>query len=92
MRAIRILHDYEIAEKKLVVKAGDKAKDQLVEYVKQKNPSATGPDDIVTDEIKREDEEIKAAISAVLREHELELSRDVDNGKGDEHNHAGYLC
>lgn len=32
LRAIRLLHDYEIAEKKLVVKADAKTKEVLEEY------------------------------------------------------------
>jgi len=82
MRAIRILHDYDIADKSLVVKASEKAKEELTEYVKKKNPTATEPNELIDDNTKREDNEIKSSISMVLREHELELSRDLDSNKG----------
>lgn len=78
MRAIRILHDFEIADKKLVVKADAKAKEKLDEYVKQKKCGG------VTDGAKeKEDEELKNQITSLLREHEIELNRDPDPAKSE---------
>ncbi|KAI1295331.1 RNA-binding protein 25 [Halotydeus destructor] len=81
MRAIRILHELQIGDKKLMVKAGDKAKEQLLDYVKQKIPGATGPEAVVNDETKKEDQDIRKSISLVLREHELELNKDSMGNK-----------
>lgn len=81
LRAIRILNELDIAEKKLVVKAGAEAKEKLDEYIKKKNPNAK-PEDPVDDTTKREDKELRTQISAILREHELELTRDPNPNRG----------
>lgn len=82
MRAIRILNELDIAEKKLVVKAGAEAKEKLDEYVKKKNPNAKADDTVVDEATKREDKELRAQISVILREHELELTRDPNPNRG----------
>lgn len=81
MRAIRILHEYEIADKKLVVKADDKTKEKLNEYVRGKNPQAS-IDDPIDDGTKKTDDEVRTQIIALLKEHEIELNRDPDPNKG----------
>lgn len=79
MRAIRVLHDFEIADKKLVVKADAKAKEKLDDYVKLKNSGRS--DDAIDEATKKEDDEIKNQIISLLREHEIELNRDPDPNK-----------
>ena len=61
MRAIRILHEFEIAEKKLVVKTDAKEKERLDNYLKSKKSGASS-DDPIDDQTKKEDEEIKSQI------------------------------
>lgn len=84
IRAIRLLHDFEVAEKRLVVKADAKAREKLDEYIKGKNP---GADPLSTDlsqvdaETKREDSELLNYLRLILKEHEVELSRDPDSSK-----------
>lgn len=82
MKAIRILHDFEIADKKLVVKADAKAKEKLDDYVKLKNPGARS-DDPIDEKTKKDDEEIRNQIINLLREHEIELNRDPDPNKSE---------
>ena len=82
MRAIRVLHDFEIADKKLVVKADAKAKEKLDDYVKLKNGSSSS-EESADEATKKEDEEIKNQIISLLREHEIELNRDPDSSKGE---------
>ena len=79
MRAIRVLHDFEIADKKLVVKADAKAKEKLDDYVRLKSSGRS--DDAIDESTKKEDEEIKSQIINLLREHEIELNRDPDPNK-----------
>lgn len=79
MRAMRILDEFEIGEKKLVVKTDAKEKERLEEYLKSKKSGAS-TDDPIDEETKKEDEEMKSQIIALLREHEIELKRDPDAG------------
>lgn len=80
MRAIRILHEFEIADKKLVVKTDAKEKERLDNYLKSKKTGASS-DDPIDEQTKKEDEEITSQIIALLREHEIELNRDPDPSK-----------
>ena len=81
MTAIRILNDLEIGDKKLVVKADGKAKSEIQEYLKQKNPNASTDDDNIDDETKKQDEKLKLEIAELLKEHEGELSREKEDSK-----------
>lgn len=85
MRAIRILHEFEIADKKLVVKTDAKEKERLDNYLKSKKIGASS-DDPIDEQTKKEDEEIKIQIIALLREHEIELNRDPDPNKASRKN------
>lgn len=84
MRAIRILHEWEIGDKKLVVKVDAKTKEKLDEYkANKRGPAEAGdgarkaPDDI--DEATwRQDRETREAILHLLRSHSAELSRGPD--------------
>lgn len=80
MRAIRILHEFDIADKKLVVKTDAKEKERLDNYLKSKKIGASS-DDPIDEQTKKEDEEIKSQIISLLREHEIELNRDPDPTK-----------
>lgn len=74
MRAIRLLNDYEIADKKLVVKVDSKAQEKLDEYNKAKGVKS----DELNEQTKHEDQIILSQIQGVLKEHEIELSREPD--------------
>lgn len=80
MRAIRLLHEFNISDKKLIVKADAKTQEKLDEY--NKNVKSGDKNDM--DE---EDKIIKGQLSYVLREHEIELSKEPDNkDKKNRHN------
>jgi len=80
LRAIRILHDFEMGDKKLVVKADAKAQEKLNEYVKGKNPEASADDD-VDEDTKKEDDRIRDEISALLKENDSDLDKDAEQKK-----------
>ncbi|XP_067943525.1 RNA-binding protein 25-like [Watersipora subatra] len=69
LRCMRLLNDWPIADKKLVVKVDDKTKDMLEEY--EKNHATE------EDEVKREDRLALAALDAVMREFAAELRRNA---------------
>ena len=81
MRAIRLLHDFEIVDKKLLVKVDAKTKEKLDEYCKTKYPTAV--EGKLDDAAKQEDEHIKVHLAGILKEHEIELSRDPDPNRGE---------
>lgn len=74
MRAIRLLHEFTISDKKLIVKADAKTQEKLDEY--NKNIKSGDGDKNDLDE---EDKIIKGQLLYVLREHEIELSKEPDN-------------
>ncbi|RWS08610.1 RNA-binding protein 25-like protein [Dinothrombium tinctorium] len=80
MRAIRLLHEFEIADKKLVVKVDAKTKEKLDEYVRTRDTDSNSVDnsELVDEETKKEDELIATQLTGILREHEIELSRSPD--------------
>jgi RNA-binding protein 25 len=82
MRAMRILHDFELADKKLVVKADAKTQEKLDDYVRLK-PTGIRTDDKQNPVTKKEDEEIRNQIVALLSEHEIELNQDPDPNKSE---------
>lgn len=92
LRAMRILHEWEIADKKLVVKVDAKTKAQLDEYKANKRktrqevdnaggktPTESERDDYdeIDEETKKEDSIIRTGIQVLLKEHEYELTRPV---------------
>lgn len=84
IRAIRLLHDFEVADKRLVVKADAKAREKLDEYIKGKHPNAdvsSTDSSHVDQETQIEDNELLTQLRLILREHEVELSRDPDSSK-----------
>ncbi len=87
-RAIRILHDWEIVDKKLVVKVDAKAKTVLEEFKKQKRKALLGEakdkeadqdNDVEESEyvdtgMKKEDELTKERIRSIIREHSKDMN------------------
>ena len=90
LRAIRILHDWEVGDKKLVVKVDAKTKDVLDEYRKKRIRAITGksppPDSDEKDgndkqdaifmdaDVKHEDRMTKDRIKAILHDHDQEMA------------------
>jgi len=83
MRAIRLLHEFEIADKKLVVKVDAKTKEKLDDYLKE-NPNASNSTDSdnIDENTSKEDSELVVQLQNILKEHEIELSRDPDPNRG----------
>ncbi|RXM97018.1 RNA-binding protein 25, partial [Acipenser ruthenus] len=83
LRSLRLLHELQIGDKKLLVKVDAKTKAQLDEW-KAKKRSANGstkPDSSVDeveeeldDETKRRDQLVKGAIEGLIREYSSELN------------------
>lgn len=87
LRAIRILHDWEIADKRLVVKVDAKTKDVLEDYKKKKRKQFLGEEkeakadkDNVKDSeyvdpgMKKEDEITKDRIKNIIKEHSKDMN------------------
>ncbi|XP_010118298.1 PREDICTED: RNA-binding protein 25-like, partial [Chlamydotis macqueenii] len=82
LRALRLLHDLQIGEKKLLVKVDAKTKAQLDEWKAKKKasngnarPETTNDDEEALDEeTKRRDQIIKGAIEVLIREYSSELN------------------
>lgn len=82
LRAIRVLHDWDIGDKALVVKVDPKTKDVLDDYKKQKIKKMTGKspgkddkhDDIFCDAAMRhEDDVIRDRVTAIIMEHNKDM-------------------
>ena len=74
MRAVRLLNDFEIADKKLVVKVDPKTQEKLDEYLRSKGIIGKELDE----QTKEEDSIILSQLQTVLKEHEIELSKEPD--------------
>lgn len=74
MRAVRLLLDFEVADKKLVVKVDSKTQEKLDEYLRSKGVLGKELDD----QTKEEDSIIRQQLITVLKEHEIELSKEPD--------------
>uniref|UniRef100_A0A5S6KY67 RNA-binding protein 25 n=1 Tax=Xenopus tropicalis TaxID=8364 RepID=A0A5S6KY67_XENTR len=90
LRALRLLHDLQIGEKKLLVKVDAKTKAQLDEWKASKRASngsakpesAADDEDDVDEDTKRRDGIIKGAIEVLIKEYSSELnapSQDSDS-------------
>ncbi|XP_018583204.1 RNA-binding protein 25 isoform X1 [Scleropages formosus] len=92
LRALRLLHELQIGDKKLLVKVDAKTKAQLDEW-KAKKKSANGTakvedgdkgeeeEEVLDEEMKRRDQIVKGAIEGLIREYSSELnapSQDAD--------------
>uniref|UniRef100_A0A8R1Y596 PWI domain-containing protein n=1 Tax=Onchocerca volvulus TaxID=6282 RepID=A0A8R1Y596_ONCVO len=80
MRALRILHDYPLAEKKLVVKIDDKTRTMVKEYVARKRVEKNLPPEILaSDEMPADednvvdDEEIRQKIQTLIEKDAPDL-------------------
>lgn len=82
LRALRLLHDLQIGEKKLLVKVDAKTKAQLDEWKASRRASNGTPrpestaeeDDDLDEETKRRDGIIKGAIELLIKEYSSELN------------------
>ncbi|KAI2805704.1 putative RNA-binding protein 25 [Blomia tropicalis] len=86
LRAIRLLHDFEISDKKLIVRVDAKTQEKLDEYF-QKNKSnnsnnssedkadSDNAEPKIDEATKEEDKIVRNQISIVLKEHETELEK-----------------
>lgn len=82
LRALRLLHDLQIGEKKLLVKVDAKTKAQLDEWKASRRASngnalpetAADEDDDLDEETKRRDGIIKSAIEVLIKEYSSELN------------------
>ncbi|KAI7690066.1 hypothetical protein SSS_02258 [Sarcoptes scabiei] len=70
MRAIRLLNDFQISDKKLIIRLGNKNQSNDKDLDKDKNNE--------TEEMLAEDQIIKNQLITVLKEHEIELSKDPE--------------
>ncbi|KAM7539530.1 hypothetical protein Aperf_G00000045118 [Anoplocephala perfoliata] len=73
MRCVRLLNNFEILEKKLLVKVDAKTEELLNEYRKKKNKSndeckADGDQKDIDDETKQDDDVVKTALKNILQE------------------------
>uniref|UniRef100_A0A0R3RR52 RRM domain-containing protein n=1 Tax=Elaeophora elaphi TaxID=1147741 RepID=A0A0R3RR52_9BILA len=80
MRALRILHDYPLAEKKLVVKIDDKTRTMVKDYVARKRaeknlpPETLSSDEMPADEDNvADDEEIRQKIQTLIEKDAPDL-------------------
>ncbi|XP_013775685.1 RNA-binding protein 25-like [Limulus polyphemus] len=100
LRAIRLLHDWDIGDKKLVVKVDAKTKEKLDDYKatkraatqtqKEKEDSSDQEEkhekeEDLDEETKRSDSIIKAGIQQILNEHAGELSRTLEAKESPKH-------
>lgn len=67
LRAIRLLHDFEIGDKKLLVKVDAKTNEKLETYAKENESKSSG------EESNKEDEKVMDLIKTILKENESEL-------------------
>ena len=87
LRAIRILHDWDIADKKLVVKVDAKTKGVLEDFKRKKRKALLGEEkdakadqdnvkesEYVDDTMKKEDELTKERIRSIIKEHSKDMN------------------
>lgn len=85
LRALRLLHELQVGEKKLLVKVDAKTKAQLDEWkAKKKSTSANGngkaddageeEEEVLDEETKKRDQIVKGAIDGLIREYSSELN------------------
>ena len=102
MRAIRLLHEFEIADKKLIVRVDAKTQEKLDEYLKSKNSNSSKESKNDTDSsqkaeeeldsfTKEEDRKVKSQLVLVLKEHEIELTKDQPESSANKGNKRGPI-
>lgn len=93
LRSLRLLHELQIGEKKLLVKVDAKTKAQLDEWKAKKRSAKNGKpvavaengddeDEPLDEETKKKDVVVKAAIDGLMREFASEL-KDASSGDGE---------
>lgn len=71
-----MLHDFEIVDKKLIVRVDAKTQERLDEYRKSKSSEGLQSTEEI-DIVKEEDSMIKGQLLIIMKEHEIELARDL---------------
>ncbi|KAL0967587.1 hypothetical protein UPYG_G00254130 [Umbra pygmaea] len=85
LRALRLLHELQIGDKKLLVKVDAKTKAQLDEFKAKKKSSTNGngtaaedekeeEDEVIDEDTQRRDQIVKGAIDGLIREYASELN------------------
>ncbi|KAJ3612959.1 hypothetical protein NHX12_019216 [Muraenolepis orangiensis] len=91
LRALRLLHELLLGDKKLLVKVDAKTKAQLDDW-KAKKKSANGgtggvakeaDEDVLDEETQRRDQVVSGAIEGLIREYASELNAPTEYGKED---------
>ena len=93
LRAIRILHDWEIADKKLVVKVDAKTKGVLEDHKKKKRKAFLGEEkekqadkdnvkesEYVDPAMRKEDEITRDRIKSIIKEHSKDMNSYIGSG------------
>merc|ERR1712045_813906 len=94
LRAIRILHDWEIADKKLVVKVDAKTKGVLEDFKRKKRKALLGEEkdakadqdnikesEYVDDTMKKEDELTRERIRSIIKEHSKDMNSYISSSE-----------
>ena len=92
LRAIRILHDWEIADKKLVVKVDAKTKDVLDDFKRKKRKALLGEEkdakadqgnvtesEYVDSTMKKEDDLTRERIRSIIKEHSKDMNAYIND-------------
>merc|ERR1711944_127769 len=87
LRAIRILHDWEVGDKKLVVKVDAKTKDVLEDFKRKKRKALLGEEkdakadqdnvkesEYVDPAMRKEDETTKERIKTIIKDHSKDMN------------------
>lgn len=73
LRAIRLLRDFEIGDKKLLIKVDSKTEERLNNYTKEKELSSNFLE--LNQELKKEDDRARESINQLLKDNEAELNK-----------------
>merc|ERR1712088_1104384 len=101
LRAIRLLHDWEVADKKLVVKVDAKTKDVLEDFKKKKRKALLGEEkekqadqdhvkesEYVDPAMKKEDETTKERIKTIIKDMNAYISSSGEKRSRRPHGHG----
>lgn len=84
LRAIRLLHDYEIAEKKLVVKVDAKTKEKLDNYAKESESKASDESKPTEEESNEEDEKVMELVKNLVKDAEAHIKSKKSEAQSNE--------
>ncbi|KAK6297743.1 hypothetical protein J4Q44_G00323260 [Coregonus suidteri] len=88
LRALRLLHELQIGEKKLLVKVDAKTKAQLDEWKAKKKSSTNGneakeedgkEEEVIDEDTKRRDQIVKGTIDGLIREYASDLKAPLND-------------